>query len=80
MAAGRHFLDRICCTMPGIVAVFLAVVVVTAAIPAFAQAPTTTSMTDILEDDPTARMLLEADELIYDLDNDLVSAAGSVDI
>ncbi len=66
--------------MPGIVAGFLAVVVIAAAGPVFAQVPTTTTMTDILDDDPTARMLLEADELIYDLDNDLVSAAGKVDI
>ena len=86
MAAGQHFFDRIACTMPRIVAVFLAVAVFAAAMPAFAQdqdqgqETVNTTMSDLITSDPKARMLLEADELIYDLDNDIVSAAGAVDI
>jgi len=68
--------------MPGIGAGVFAVVAVAAAAPAYAQSPipASTPMSDLISDDPTARMLLEADELIYDLDNDMVSAAGSVEI
>ncbi len=80
MAADPRILDRTRCTMPGIVAVLMGVALVAAAPPAFAQVPTTSTMTDIIDSDPNARMLLEADELIYDLDNDMVSAAGAVDI
>lgn len=73
--------------MPGIVAVFAVAALSLAAAPALAQdqapaAPGQTSsvMTDMIAKDPNARMLLEADELIYDLDNDVVSASGKVDI
>jgi len=45
------------------------------------QVPSVTSPFDqIAAEDPDARMLLEADELIYDLDNDIVAASGTVDI
>jgi LPS-assembly protein len=105
MAADQHFFDRIRCTMPGIVAVLLAMVIGFAAAPSLAQTSTppapdsqsagdqsggeqsaggqpavTTSLTDVIKSDPTARMLLEADQLIYDYDKDKVTAAGAVDI
>lgn len=70
--------------MPGIAALGTVAVVGVAALfaaaPANAQVPAPSAFNQILSDDPNARMLLEADELIYDLDNDLVSAAGAVDI
>ncbi|ESR27226.1 Outer membrane protein Imp, required for envelope biogenesis [Lutibaculum baratangense AMV1] len=34
----------------------------------------------VTQSDPEARMLLEAEELVYDLDNDRVSAVGAVEI
>ena len=84
MAAGQRILDRICRAMPGIVgggaAAIVGVAVALSPAQVLAQVPTPSAFNQIVSDDPDARMLLEADELIYDLDNDLVSAAGAVDI
>ncbi|MEJ8573366.1 LPS-assembly protein LptD [Microbaculum marinum] len=48
--------------------------------PALAQMPTSSAFDQIVSDDPDARMVLEADELIYDFDRNVVSAEGAVDI
>lgn len=85
MAFGQRILDPEsafrpqAATMATLSALLLAGVVF-GATPALAQMPGASPFDQLIADDPNARMLLEADELIYDIDNDMVSASGAVDI
>lgn len=80
MASDQHTFDRLRHRAPGILAAVFAVTTCFIATAVHAQVPASSTMTQLLDKDPDARMLLEADQLVYDYDNDLVSAEGAVDI
>lgn len=84
MASGQRIHDRQIIARPRSLALAASVAILSglllAGAPAHAQSIGMNPFQQAVASDPNARMLLEADELIYDIDNDTVSASGSVDI
>lgn len=84
MAFGQRFHDRQIIARPRSLAVAASAAILSglllAGAPVHAQSIGMSPFDQAIAGDPNSRMLLEADELIYDIDNDTVSASGSVDI